>query len=263
MSAPNEPTAPATTGASGLPPAGLPGLPEIDVNEYGGRIEGERQVLGERLFMQLLVYRTPPSQNVGVACTELAGALARSDVRAVIYDDTNDPRSIGLLTFATDPAHFVKRVRPIFDRVPLSSLELRADMTMLGRSYSTGHEPNLRYSLLERPIDNAMHPDWAWAIWYPLRRSGAFAQLEPKEQSRILREHASIGLAYGKQDLAHDVRLACHGLDANDNEFVVGLVGKELHPLSHVIQTMRKTEQTSQYIAKMGPFFVGHVRART
>jgi chlorite dismutase len=51
--------------------------------------------------------------------------------------------------------------------------------------------------------------------------------------------------------------LACHGLDANDNEFVIGLIGKELHPLSHVVQAMRRTRQTSEFIVQMGPFFVG------
>ena len=67
-------------------------------------------------------------------------------------------------------------------------------------------------------------------------------------------------MAYGQQELAHDIRLACHGLDAEDNEFVIGLVGRELHPLSHLVQAMRKTRQTREFIAKMGPFFVGHVR---
>jgi chlorite dismutase len=100
-------------------------------------------------------------------------------------------------------------------------------------------------------------------VWYPLRRTGAFARLGRKEQSDILREHAAIGRTYGEQDLAHDVRLACHGLDRNDNEFVIGLVGRDLHPLSHVVQTMRRTRQTSEYIAQMGPFFVGHVAYRT
>jgi len=37
--------------------------------------------------------------------------------------------------------------------------------------------------------------------------------------------------------------------------------GRELHPLSHV-QAMRKTRQTSEFIAEMGPFFVGHVLRR-
>jgi chlorite dismutase len=78
-----------------------------------------------------------------------------------------------------------------------------------------------------------------------------------------LREHATIGRAYGEQDLAHDVRLACHGLDARDNEFVIGLVGKALHPLSHIVQTMRKTRQTSEFINQMGPFFVGRVAWRS
>ena len=62
----------------------------------------------------------------------------------------------------------------------------------------------------------------------------------------ILREHGGIGRLYGEQDLAHDIRLACHGIDTNDNEFVIGLTGKELHPLSHLVQTMRKTRQTSR-----------------
>ena len=61
--------------------------------------------------------------------------------------------------------------------------------------------------------------------------------------------------ARGQQQLGH-------GLDAEDNEFVIGLVGKELHPLSHLVQTMRKTRQTSEFISQMGPFFVGHVVAR-
>jgi chlorite dismutase len=86
--------------------------------------------------------------------------------------------------------------------------------------------------------------------------------LAPQEKGTIMKEHAEIGKAYGAADLAHDIRLACHGLDAKDNEFVIGLIGKDLHPLSHVVQAMRKTRQTSEYIGQMGPFFVGHVAFR-
>jgi chlorite dismutase len=78
----------------------------------------------------------------------------------------------------------------------------------------------------------------------------------------MLREHATIGMAYGAQELAHDIRLACHGLDTADNEFVIGLVGRELHPLSHLVQAMRKTRQTSEFIEHMGPFFIGYVLHR-
>ncbi|HEX2880057.1 MAG TPA: chlorite dismutase family protein, partial [Polyangiaceae bacterium] len=103
------------------------------------------------------------------------------------------------------------------------------------------------------------NPAWPWAVWYPLRRIGAFERLAPQEKGSIMKEHAEIGKAYGAADFAHDIRLACHGLDAKDNEFVIGLIGKDLHPLSHVVQAMRKTRQTAEFIGQMGPFFVGHV----
>jgi chlorite dismutase len=129
---------------------------------------------------------------------------------------------------------------------------------MLGRSYSHGYEPDLNYWMLDRPVETVTNPAWRWAIWYPLRRSGAFEKLDKGERAAVLKEHAVIGKRYGKADLAHDVRLACHGLDAHDNEFLIGLCGAKLHPLSHVIETMRGTRQTSEFISQMGPFFVGH-----
>jgi len=139
---------------------------------------------------------------------------------------------------------------------------LRPELTMIGRTYSSGYEQDLEFWLIDRPQQTVLNPDWDWAVWYPLRRSGAFEQLAGKEKGSILREHATIGRAYGAQDLAHDVRLACHGLDANDNEFVIGLIGSNLHRLSHVVQAMRGTVQTAQYIQQMGPFFVGRAIGR-
>jgi chlorite dismutase len=76
-------------------------------------------------------------------------------------------------------------------------------------------------------------------------------------------EHAKLGMAYGAAELAHDVRLACHGLDTHDNEFVLGVLSKELHPLSRLVQDMRKTQQTSKYIQSLGPFFVGQAFYRS
>ncbi len=72
-------------------------------------------------------------------------------------------------------------------------------------------------------------------------------------------EHGGVGRSYGKAGLAFDIRLACYGLDKNDNDFVIGLLGKELHPLSSIVERMRKTRQTSQYLTNLGPFFVGRV----
>jgi chlorite dismutase len=241
-----------------------PGLPTIDVHEYGGKREGgARQSMDRRLFMQLLVFDAP----VSVRAEDVAAATSRliADRRAtpaVVYADTMSPRGFALLSWSEDPAHFVRVVRPLFSEPPLSAVVLRDDYAMFGRTYATGHEPDLEHALLRRAVDHVLREDCPWHVWYPLRRTAAFARLDPHEQSQILREHAQIGMAYGAQDLAHDVRLACYGLDAEDNEFVIGLVGRDLHPLSHLVQAMRRTRQTSEFIAKMGPFFVGRVLAR-
>ena len=238
------------------------GLPPIDVNEYGGKKEGVKQAMNRRLFMQLLVFDTPKGDSANGTAAELASMLDEKKIPSVIYADTVAPRGLGLLTWSEDPAHFIKVVRPLFSSPKLVNVDHRHDFAMLGRAYSTGHEPDLAYVLLQRPIDNVLNEDYSWHVWYPLRRKGEFAKLEGIDQSHILREHAALGMAYGGQDLAHDIRLACHGIDAGDNEFLIGLVGKDLHPLSHLIQAMRKTRQTSEFIAKMGPFFVGHVLHR-
>jgi chlorite dismutase len=216
--------------------------------------------MDRRLFMQLLVFYSegePPSE---VLLEELAKGLERHDARAVLYEDVNHPRGFAVLSWSEDPNDFVTKVRPALAAPALCSLKSRPEFTMLGRSYSSGYEDDLEFWLLRRPVQTVTNPAWPWAVWYPLRRIGAFEKLEARERGNVLREHAVIGKRYGNADLAHDVRLACHGLDANDNEFVIGLIGKELHPLSHVVQTMRGTRQTSEFIGQMGPFFVGRAR---
>lgn len=226
----------------------------VDVLEHGAVKDGQPQTVDRRLFMQLLVIedRTGPGSVVPGRIRE---SIERRNVGVVLYEDVNDPWSFGVLSWSEDPAAFTDVVRPAL--LEHRSVRLRSDMTMLGRTYSTGYEQDLAYWLLHRPIETVTNHAWPWAIWYPLRRSGAFAKLEPREQGSILREHGTIGRAYGAQDLAHDIRLACHGLDTHDNDFVIGLIGSNLHPLSHVVQSMRKTRQTSEFINQMGPFFVG------
>ena len=120
-----------------------------------------------------------------------------------------------------------------------------------------GYEPDLRSVLIDRPRGTVLNPAWPWAVWYPLRRNGRFTQLSAEEQRIILAEHGEIGMRFGAADYVHDVRLACHGLDRDDNDFVIGLIGKDLYPLSAIVQVMRKTQQTSLYLDRLGPFFVG------
>lgn len=260
VKAPDFSSHPARADEAGPPATTKSSLPDIDVRERGAERDGQPQVMDRRLFMQFLSFRvggTRPEATV----RNLASAFDERSIAAVVYDDVNDPRSIGVLTFSEDPAHFVTAVRPVLSDSGLG-LELRPELTMLGRTYSTGYEQDLAFWLLERPKETVLNEAHPWAVWYPLRRSGAFSKLDPREQGAILREHGAIGRAYGAADLAHDVRLACHGLDSKDNEFVIGLIGKELHPLSHIVQAMRKTRQTAEFISQMGPFFVGRVAAR-
>jgi chlorite dismutase len=225
--------------------------PEIkaDVLEHGAN----RQTSERRLFLQLHVFSGAAD---GPA---LVQALEAGQAEAVLYADVNDPRGVGVLAMSEDPAFFVTGFRALLAGDAFAGLVRRPELTMLGRTYSSGFEPDLEDWLLHRPRRAALNPSWPWAVWYPLRRVGAFARLAPQEQSAVLREHAALGRAYGEADLAHDIRLACHGLDTHDNDFVIGLVGRDLHPLSHLVQTMRRTAQTSEYVQTLGPFFVGHV----
>ena len=60
-----------------------------------------------------------------------------------------------------------------------------------------------------------------------------------KKQRTILAEHGEIGMRFGAADYVHDVRLACDDLDRDDNDFVIGLIGKALFPLS-ALRAMRE-----------------------
>ena len=226
-------------------------LPPPDISEKGAPRGGQPQRSDRRLFMQLLAFggcrNTVP----------LVEALRDAKFEAVLYEDVNDPTGVALLLMSEEPAFFVDQARPFLLREPFTALGPKPNYTMFGRSYSIGYEPDLEHVLLHRPRQTALNPDWPWSIWYPLRRSGAFMCLDADKQRDILKEHGGIGMAFGQADYAHDIRLACHGLDRNDNDFVIGLMGKELFGLSAIIQTMRKTVQTSQYLEKLGPFFVG------
>jgi chlorite dismutase len=201
--------------------------------------------------MQLLAFGN--SHDSGV----LARSLEASGIEAVLYEDVNDIEGIGLLTWSELPDFFLTTLRPFLRQPPFNALRPKLEYSMLGRTYALGYEPDLDDWLLRKPRRTVLNRDWGWAVWYPLRRSGAFSALPPEEQAPILGEHGKIGRAFGEVGYAQDIRLACFGLDKNDNDFVIGLIGAELYPLSACVQAMRKTRQTSQYMQSMGPFFVG------
>jgi Chlorite dismutase len=232
-------------------PTGRARIEPPDISERGGLKGGQPQRSDERLFMQLLAFG-------GCRDTRAAAeALASHALAGTLYEDLNDPRGIAVLTISTSPTDFLDKVRPALTTGVFGDLALKPELTMFGRTYALGYEPDLRDTLIDRPRRTVLNPAWPWGIWYPLRRSGSFARLSVEEQRTILAEHGAIGMTFGAADYVHDIRLACHGLDRDDNDFVIGLIGKDLYPLSALVQAMRKTQQTSLYLDRLGPFFVG------
>ena len=219
-----------------------------EIREMGAPINGEPQYSARRLFLQLQVFTGCAQPH------ELIESLKASSLEVVLYHDLNDPKGVGLLFMTEDAEALVTETRRILTSPPFNALHPKPEFTMVGRTYASGREPDLEDWLLVKPRRNTLNPDLSWAIWYPLRRKPEFYRLPPQEQGKILMEHAMIGRTYVEAGYAHDIRLACFGLDARDNDFVIGLMGTTLHPLSHLVGEMRKSQQTAQYLESLGPF---------
>lgn len=222
-----------------------------DVLEHGRSPEGQAIHSDRRIYMQLQTFTGCRKPSLVI------DFIRDSGWDAVIYQDASDPWGIGLLLMHTDPSFFTDTASPALRNSPFSHLNQRSDGTLFARSYSIGYEGDLEHTLVNRPRQRALNPEYPWVIWYPLRRTGEFAKLPKREKMKILGEHGTIGRAWGDENLAHDIRLSCFGMDRSDNDFVVALVGADLLPLSKIVETMRGTVQTSTYIEKLGPFFVG------
>jgi len=220
-------------------------------------VQGVPQSLDRRLFVQLHVFTGCFDPQPAIT------AVLESGLEAAVYGHLNDPRGLGVLMLSEDPTVFTGVASDVLRRPPFAALTPLPDFTMVGRTYAAGREPNLEDFLLQKGRRHALNPELRWAIWYPLRRTGAFHRLPRAEQGPIMAEHAMIGRAYGESGHAVDIRLECHGLDRDDNEFVLGILGRDLYPLSKLIKDMRSTRQTSEFIERMGPFFVGRVLAQT
>lgn len=218
-----------------------------DISEHGAR----GSTSDRRLFAQLLVFTDHHDPH------DVARAMREAGFWGAVYQSMLDPVGVGVAAMHESPGFFADEFHAWVRSGPLERAVLRRELTMFGRTYALGYEPDLDEVLVGRPRRHVLDPDWPWAVWYPLRRRGAFAALGAQEQREILKEHAVIGMNWGRAGLARDIRLACHGLDENDNDFVIGLFVKELAAASKLVETMRSTVQTSQYIEKLGPFFVG------
>jgi chlorite dismutase len=224
---------------------------QLDISEKGRKKDGTPISLDRRLFVQFLAFGD---------CRDiepLIESLEKAGIDGALYLDFNDPYGVGLITMDENPDFFVSDLRNILNQAPFTELSPKPEYTMLGRTYSFGYEPDLEETLINEPRRRILDKEWPWVIWYPLKRVKSFETLPEDEQRAVLGEHGKVGFKYGRAGYARDIRLACYGLDKNDNDFVIGLLGKELYPLSSVVQAMRKTKQTAKYLESLGPFFVG------
>ena len=218
-----------------------------------GRNGSKEILLDRRLFMKFTAFSDCADPHAAIKALEEDGAFG------ALYLDANDSQGIGLMVASEDPAFFVTGLRTLLNHRPFAEYRHKPEFDMLGRTYSIGYENDLEDTLFVKPRTKLTNPNNQWAVWYPLQRAKKFQTLPADHQRRILAEHGTLAKRYGAGGHAADVRLACHGLDKHDNDFIVGLLGPKLHPLSAIVQEMRKTEQTSQYLDSLGPFFVGKV----
>src|SRR5713226_7434346 len=203
-------------------PKSDPAAPTPDMKREMLERGANEQTSERRLFIQLQAFG---------GCADgkpLVGALERSQIEAALYADVNDPRGVAVLAMSEDPAFFATRLRELLGAEPFAGLTRKPELTMLGRTYSSGFEPDLDDWLLRRPRHTVLNPAWPWAIWYPLRRVGGFARLSPQEQRAILSEHGMLGRAYGDADVVDDIRLGGAGLESRHNVCVIGLLGREV-----------------------------------
>ena len=236
----------------------MPTVPAPELREVGAPANGERQYMTKRLYMQLRVLDVDLKLVSSIDQFVEDLKLQLVSVPSVLYRDSSSANSIGLLVGVEDPSMFVEGVASALTHPSVAGKYTeRPGWTMFGKTYSNGHEKDLNEYLFKKPIRNVTNEKWDWALWYPLRRKGPFYVQPPADQCSMLLHHAAIGKAFSDVGAAHDVRLKCFGMDGLDNEYVVGIIGDDLHGLSRVVEEMRKTKHTAEYLESLGPFFVG------
>ena len=125
----------------------------LDIREVGAPTpDGNPQISSRRLFLQLHAFAGTSQPKA------LIEALSASSVESVLYHDLNDPTGVGVLLIATDPNDLVFEGRKIFHSQAFSELRSKPELTMIGRTYSTGREPDLEDWLLVKPRRNVLDP---------------------------------------------------------------------------------------------------------
>jgi chlorite dismutase len=224
-----------------------------DLRERGRLKDGTAIFSSRRLWIQFLAFG---------GCRDVAPlreALEASGQTAALYADLNDSQGVGLVRMHEDPEFFVSQGREFLNTSVFADLLPKPELTMTGRTYAVGYENDLDEVLVQRPQGRILDPSLGWAIWYPVKRTKAFEALAEADKHTVMMDHGDIGKRFGKAGMAHDIRLASHGLDFNDNDFVIGILSADLAAGSLVVQAMRKSLQTMHHLEALGPFFTGRV----
>ncbi len=191
-----------------------------------GRRNGQANLAQPAPFHEVHGFRPLPRRARG-----RRRLVRRAGSTGALYVDANDPQGIGIMVASEDPDYFVTRLATLFNRRPF------ADFV---------HRPRVRHARSQLLDRLRVRPRGHTA------REAARKAAEPREytgpsgtrcsaprssrpcpadhQRRILAEHGSLAKRYGAGGHAADVRLACHGLDSNDNDFIVGLARTQATP---------------------------------
>ena len=108
-----------------------------DISEKGRASDGSEIRSDRRLFVQFHAFTECADSRAAVE------AVRASGVEAAVYENVNDPRGIGLVTFSDNAVHFVTAVRTLLAGDPFTAYVPQPEHTMFGRTYSIGYERDL------------------------------------------------------------------------------------------------------------------------
>ena len=225
----------------------------LSLAERGKTAEGAPQSLDRRLFVQLLAYTGCPD------AAPLAEAADQAGVGGVVYESAQDPQGVAVALFHEDPAFFVEDGRRLHTSAPFRDLAPLPALTMLGRTYSIGYEQDLLGTLVARPVKTMTNPDVV------------VGRVVPAPAERPVRAGAARGAAAdahgarrdrpgvrGRRPTPTTSASRATGWTRTTTDFVAGLVGKSLFPLSKPSSSGcgRRARRPSSS-SRLGPFFAG------
>ena len=200
------------------------------------------------LFLQLQIFDIEPAAGPRAMVSALSRRLREKRIDGVIYGDANDHRGIGLLTWAADPGDILDNVHALLGGKRFSALTPRPGWVMLG--CVSGDAAATTPELLLDPNQN-------WATWYPQRNKAEWGSLGDAAQAKVLEEAGGVAKSSIDEGKVSYVRLACQGIDPEDNDHIFALTAANLLDINELQAAMRGTALLTTHLQKMGPVFVG------